>query len=123
MDPNGSGPHRAATRQGANGSRTAYETVEGVPRPTIRSLPQGVGEALYDVPARVAAASGRCTKNKPLLSARTVELLVRPASSSKVCNENGDRNRMPSAEEYRDESFAVSHCRRHYECGCGCANT
>jgi hypothetical protein len=55
--------------------------------------------ASYQLPDSVAAASGRWTKNSPLLSALTVDVFVCPASSSKDCSENGDRNKIPIAEE------------------------
>jgi hypothetical protein len=42
-------------------------------------------------------ARGRCTTNSPLDSARTVDVLVCPASSSNALNVNGDRNKIPSA--------------------------
>jgi hypothetical protein len=51
--------------------------------------------ASYQLPDSVAAASGRWTRNSPFDSARTVDVFVCPASSSKACSENGDRNRMP----------------------------
>ncbi len=44
-------------------------------------------------------ARGRCTTNSPLDSARTVDVLVCPASSSNALNVNGDRNKIPSADE------------------------